>query len=472
MRKSFLLAALLLFITMGTALAGDNSMHIVTSGDGISVYAKSNTTKPIGTLYNGYYVGLSLTETNGRNSCWLTRDCTVWMDQDKAMALYPKDDHGYFSWKEFSEMKSAMPYHVFLAEVTADEAPLYTAPDHKHLTARHKKGTLLRICGEFGDDYFVDMNHIYGFIPKADTERYASLSFEEEYNWMEKRTLGVRQVYTDGPNLAIGFSATGYCDKRPVAVKNGDTVRVLRYLDGWAQLTNGAFIETRFLETDGDHSIRYATVKSSKALNRLNVRLDASEDSSVLVKLCSGTKVQVPSFTDTWAAVYITGTPGSEVYTGSAMMEFLEFGDAEGTNGCTRVRLTEWLYSGNGGTQYRSSWTGTPLPAGTELTVIGVEGEYNMNLDQGDRFLCMTDDGKVITIWDDGCILEPVENPKFTVRTNTNVRFREKPSREALSLRTLSSGTKVDVLLRGEGWTLVQYKDQIGYVMSRYLNFP
>ncbi|MBR6810354.1 MAG: SH3 domain-containing protein, partial [Clostridia bacterium] len=64
------------------------------------------------------------------------------------------------------------------------------------------------------------------------------------------------------------------------------------------------------------------------------------------------------------------------------------------------------------------------------------------------------------------------EGTGIIVRTNASVRMREKPNKEADALRTLSSGTKVEVLLRGEGWTMVKYKDQTGYVMSRYLNFP
>lgn len=471
MRKILVLAAMLLIFTMAAAVAGDNSMHIMAAGDGVSVYAKSSGKQKMGKLYNGYYVSLSLTETNGLNSCWLTRDCTVWLDQEKAMAGYQKDG-GYLDWAEWEKIRYTLPCGLFLAEVTQEEAPLYTAPDHKNLAARHKKGTLLRICGEFGDDYLVDMGNICGFIPQAAVAKYAELTMENEHTWMNDMAVDKRRVYTGGMTLALGFSATGYCDEGPVSVKDEEQVTVLRYLDGWAQLSDNAFIETRFLEPDGDHSIRYATVNSSKVLNRLNVRWDADEDSSVAVKLFSGAQVQVPSHTEKWAAVYLTGTDGSEMIRGSAMMEYLVCDDAPVKDGCVRVRLTETVYSGNGGTQYRSTWTGQALPAGTELTVIGVEGEYDMDWDSGDRFLCRTEDGRVITVWNGDGVLEAIDGTGITVRTNTSVRFREKPSKEAKSLRTLSSGTKVEVLLRGEGWTMVQYKDQVGYVMSRYLNFP
>ena len=89
-----------------------------------------------------------------------------------------------------------------------------------------------------------------------------------------------------------------------------------------------------------------------------------------------------------------------------------------------------------------------------------------------DRFLCRLDNGRVILVWNDDGVLRPLEKTGITVRTNASVRLREGAGKDTASLRTLEKGTKVEVLLRGEGWTMVQYKDQVGYVMSRYLNFP
>lgn len=471
MRKVLLWTLLIFALLMGTARAGDNSINITAEGKGIAVYQNSSGLKQIGTLYNGYFVSLSLADTNGLYSCYLTNDVTVWLDEDKALANAPQKD-GYVDWETWHSVLDNMPCDMFIAEVMQDEAPLYTSLSHKTLTAKHKKGTLLQICGEFGDDYFVDMGNYYGFIPKAAVQWYAELTMGERYDWTESMAVAECTVYTGGMPLALGFSATGYCAERPIMVKDGEKVKVVRYLDGWAQLSNNAFIESRFLQPDGDHTIRYATVSSSKVLNRLNVRWDADEESSVEVKLFSGVRVQVPSHTEEWAAVCLTGTGNSEMNSGSAMMAYLVFDDTPVKDGCVKVRLNKTLYSGNGGAQYSSKWTGTPLPAGTEMTVIGVSGDYDIEWDSGDWFLCRMENGRVITVWNSDGVLEAVEGTGITVRTNTSVRFREKPNKEAKALRTLSSGTKVEVLLRGEGWTMVQYKDQVGYVMSRYLNFP
>lgn len=472
MKRWMLILLALVLLSISSAHAGDNSIDITAEGSGIAVYQTSSGRKEIGTLYNGYFVSLSLEDTNGLYSCWLTNDMTVWMDEDKALARYPRDENGFLDWHAWRDMRNTVPCGMFVAEVTEEEAPLYTSPGHKNLVARHKKGTLMQVCGEFGDDYFVDMGNICGFIPKTAVKRYADVTMENRYTWMNDMAVDECTVHTGGVPLALGFSATGYCAEAPVTVEDGEKVKVLKYLDGWAQLAGGGFIETRFLEEKGDHTICYATVKSSEKLNRLNVRRTADKESRVVMKLFSGAKVQVPCHTEDWAAVYVTGIEGSVEITGSAMMEYLVFDDETVMDGCIPVRVTKNVYRGDGSTLY-GSWDGNQcLPAGEKLTVIGVEGEYDIEWDRGDRFLCQTADGKVVVIWNGDGVLEPEECTGIHVRTNASVRMRQKPHKEAASLRTLSSGTKVEVMLRGEGWTMVRYKEQTGYVMSRYLNFP
>ena len=139
-------------------------------------------------------------------------------------------------------------------------------------------------------------------------------------------------------------------------------------------------------------------------------------------------------------------------------------------SGCVRVRLTEDRYSGYPGyPQGRSRL----LPAGTELTVLGVYDGYDISQDDRDCFLCLTEDGQTVRIWNEGGILSPVGvGLGLTAKAASDVRLRVSPSKEAEVIRTLSRGTKVEVLLRGEGWTMIKYRDKTGYVMSRFLRFP
>ena len=106
------------------------------------------------------------------------------------------------------------------------------------------------------------------------------------------------------------------------------------------------------------------------------------------------------------------------------------------------------------------------------MTVIGVHSGYDISQDDDDAFLCLLDEGTAITVVNTGGVLEPLESLGVTAKTASTVRMRESPSTEAKILRNLNKGTKVEVVLRGEGWTIVKYKGQMGYVMSRYLQFP
>ncbi len=454
-----LLTAALLLSLAAPARAGWNPLDVAADGKGIAVYTSSSGEKQAGVLYNGYSDALSLEDTNGLYSCDLTADYTVWLNQSKAEKNQPKvtEDVGWYS----AEWDAQMPCNVFAAEVIEQNAPFYTTPGHKRLSAKHAAGTLVKVCGEFGSDYFVRYGGYQqqGFMPKQALRKvrdmtYAQVCHDSEHWGFD--TAREMTVYTGGTLLAVGSSATGYSDMSPSVLKDGDTVTVLKTVGDWAQLVNGYFVESRFLSPDGDHSVTCATVKTTGVLNRLNVRHSADTDSWVACKLCSGVRVQVPAHTDEWASVFVTGPGGGESWTGSAQMRYLVLGDQadQGKSGCVRVRTTEILYGSS------------------EMTVIGVHSGYDVSMDDYDMFLCVLDDGRAVTVGNINGIIEPLESLGVTAKAASNVRMREKPSKDAKALRTLDKGAKVEVLLRGEGWTIVKYKDQTGYVMSRYLQFP
>ena len=114
---------------------------------------------------------------------------------------------------------------------------------------------------------------------------------------------------------------------------------------------------------------------------------------------------------------------------------------------------------------------GGTLPVGTMLKVIGVYATASSESNQSDGFLCEMEDGKYIEVESWG-YLEPLESTGLMATARQAVRMREEPSPEAKVLHQVKAKTKVEVLLRGEIWTLVKYKDETGYMMSRYLSFP
>ena len=463
MKKRYLLPLLILILSALPILfaqAGSNPLLVNTYGHGATVYTGSGGSKQAGLLYNGFSAELSLSSTNRLYSLYLTPDYTVWVNQETAQ-----------------RRTDGVPLSTaWLAEVIQENAPLYTTPAEGHITARHAMGTLITVWGEFGDYYFVqDYNWmISGFFHKSSLRKIKDLSYHRAHSSdMGLDNIQEATIYTDGLPIYRCTSATGYSDNASYSfLQNGDTVKILTHLGNWVQLTDGGFIEARFLDPNGDHSSRYARVKSDQILDRLNVRTHANTDAWVEAKLCAGTRVRIISQTDEWAYIHVTGENGGASYCGCVKTEYLAMEGTEAvTNGSTRIQLKRNLYSGNDGWQYRAEWHGDTLPAGTLLTVIGVEGNYNASMEYPDRLLALSDEGKLICIWNDDAV-EVVESAGISARTDSSLKMRQAPSKDGAVLRTLAKGTKVEVLLRGEGWTMIRYKDQTGYVMSRYLIFP
>lgn len=366
-------------------------------------------------------------------------------------------------------------FRPFAAEVVMQDAPLYTSPSHEKIKARFARGTLLSIGGENGEDYYVESTYMKGYIPKTAvgvTEATKALNpGRDDFGIKTEK----RRVYTGGKPLGISRASSLFCEMCPSVVEDGATVRVVKYLGDWAQLDMGRFIETRFLDPEGDHTLRYATVKTTSHLDRLNLRWDPDRNADASVKLCSGTRVQVIGGTDEWTTVLVTGEKGGNSFYGCVMNQYLVFDDTPVENAGIRVCLQKDLFGNYANTIFGvdkpySRFTGELLAAGTEMTVIGVSAHYTDEF--GDSFLCLLDDGRMVSLHDAASDLWPLEGTGIQAKTNTAVKLRREAAKKADALMTLSEGTKVDVLLRGEGWTMVQYKEQVGYVMSRHLKFP
>jgi len=456
-----------LLLWAGTASAGWNDFTVSTEGKGIAVYSSSSGSTKVGILYNGYHNGLSLEETNGRYECDLTVDYSVWVNQERAESLKPQwtakmENDEYEALVDSWEKNR--PCNMFMAEIVKDDTPVYSSPRHKHVTVRHKKGTLLLVCGEFGDDYYVD-ERAEGFVSKDAVRKVSDLKADQIHNAYEDDSLPVQTLYASETEPVYLVASAGVYgdDSKVFRYTANENVRVLRDLGDWVQLTGGGFVEKRFLDPDGAHSYPTAWVKCDGKLDRLNLRRYANTDYTAEVKLCSGVPVHVITQTEKWAVVFVTGPNGGYNETGCVMKEYLSFdGKDVKNNGTTQVRLKEdHVYKRE-----------NVIPAGTLLTVIGVFPSSSSHSDSTEHYLCETEDGRYIDIWGSG-ILEPVNTETgIFAKVSSAVRMRTEPDPEAEVLHQVKAKTKVEVLLRGEIWTIVKYKDKIGYMMSRYLSFP
>ena len=460
-----LIAAAALLLAAGSALAGYNAVRICTDGDGAPVYASSGASKKAGIMYNGYSSDIGLDEKNGRYDLWLTNDYIVWIDSEKAENRTPSFND-YTARKEWEETEIA---GVFAGEILEDDVPVYSAPNHKHIAAKHAKGTLVRVCGEFGNDYYID-NGSRGFVAKSAVKKVADLSYANWYNrYFGMTDLTEATVYaTETQPVICSASSTGYSEETyfRTHTENWQT-KILRDLGDWVQISDDEFLEKRFLDPEGDHSHPAARVKTDGKLDRLIVH-----DNNV--KLVSGVPVQVISQTKEWAVIFLTGPNGGMNETGMVKPEYLSFDANEQIrDGSTKVRLTKEMQGDESMLYFAESKRkpGGTIPAGTVLKVMGVYSSGSSEADQSDRFLCETEDGKYIEVAG-GEFLEPLESSGLMATARQAVRMRTEPTPDAKVLYQVKAKTKVEVLLRGEIWTKVKYRDEVGYMMSRYLSFP
>ena len=454
--KKLALLFILCLLAIGlvsVAIAGSNEMIVATDGEGIAVYESATSGHQVGTLYNGFRSQLSLTDTNGRFSCWLTQDTTVWLNEEKAM-------------KYISTPDGQSHCNCFLAEVTEDGAGLYTGTGHKHLLAKHKAGTLIMVFGSFGNDYYVEIGGGgEGFMAKSALQKVKDLTYSETmdacYGMTDLETVA---VYVEGGHIKLASAASDYSEFDDGAdAKNGSQVVILRDLGDWAQVAkvyeggigSGGFIEKRYLDPDGDHTVPTAVVNTTHPLNRLNVRNLPEKDSWTKIKLFSGVRVQVVSNGKDWTEIALYAEKGNRQFTGFVMTEYLAFGeDADKVeNACVRVRFQrEWKPYLYGSQSY---------PAGLEGTVIGVD-------EGGNDFYVLLDDGEILCVRDEEIdpVLEPVNPTAWKAKTTKSLNMRSGPNSDSTKVMSVKSGATVEVLLRGEKWALVCYKDKTGYVLS------
>ena len=462
-----ILAAGMLALAIGSATAGYNDVTVCTDGDGAAVYTSSSGSKKAGILYNGYSTEISLNDVNGRYDCILTADYSVWVNKEKAEKKLPD----YSDFESHEAWLAAVPCGIWLAEIAEDNTPVYTTPKNRTILARHIKGTLVKVCGEFGDDYYIE-GVTAGFVAKNALQKVRDLAYSQVHlSGYTDEELPKVTVYASETEPAFRTSSAIGTTEEPYGItpftRNWE-VEVMRDLGDWVQTTYGdEFIEKRFLDPDGDHSYPTARVKTDGVTDRLIVHNNS-------LKLVSGVQVHVVTRTDEWALIFLTAPDGKYNTSGRVKVQYLSIDENEKIrDGSIQVRLTKDLKGDSNNHSFGDSERrkGDVLPAGTLLKVIGVYSSGSSDADQEDRYLCETEDGRHIEVWSGGC-LEPLSDSGVYAAARQSVRMRTEPSPDAKVLYQVKAKTKVEVLLRGEIWTMVKYKDQVGYMMSRYLSFP
>ena len=111
---------------------------------------------------------------------------------------------------DYAEWEKNLPCDIFLAEIIEDDSPVYSTPQNKHVLVRHAKGTLVRVCGEFGNDYLVEA-YSAGFVAKNAVRKVSDLTTEQRNFPFIYDKLPVQTVYaSEKEPVYFTTSANGY----------------------------------------------------------------------------------------------------------------------------------------------------------------------------------------------------------------------------------------------------------------------
>lgn len=456
----FVVFITILLATIGLlscATAGEAFCTVATNSKGVSVYDSTTSFKSIGILYNGFDFAYYPRLENNRCYPYITSHYSAYVNPNEAEAKLPEGFDCMSS--KCKDLYPQIPCNAFLAEVCSDLAGLYETPKDKEAVRELPKGVKTIVWGEFGKRYLIEEFGISGFVDMDCLKKIKDVTYQEV------REYYVHRKYTEDMEQAQIYVDQGLVESAGIYMKPGETVTVIARLDNsLVQLDNGAIVEDRFIDPQGDHSpiAKVRIIRTEKAADRVKIN---DEYGNTIVKLCMGMQVEVyEQAMDHKVRVRIAGPNGGEEYRGIIDEKYLfpEGTDSESHKAFTGVKLTE-------DTNIRESAQQVPFAADTPFTVVGCfEANY---AGDPDKLLLLTEDGKLVSFINKNGILVPTETLGIRAKVTSKLNMRSLPDKESKCLRTLSKGSTVEVLLRGESWTIIRYKDQTGYVMSRYLKF-
>lgn len=276
------------------------------------------------------------------------------------------------------------------------------------------------------------------------------------------------------------------------SIINGGLVNVLAKMDSWTMIRLGnivGYVPTSALRFNGEapqatdqtptRITQWATVQCS---GTLNLRDDASMNSSVITRIPSGSVMCVFTQRDGWAQVQYGASSGwcstdflkmSSSYPGQVTGEI---------SGAAAVSIP----SGSGTVNLRESPSTTArilkaLSNGTQVTVNTSDGSWcHVTTSDGTKGYIMAtyvafggdEEDAPSDAPDHTPDLEGNELEAVVHTASTSLNLRQQPNTQSPVLASLPRGESIVVTDRGATWSAVRYGNLNGYVMSMYLRFP
>lgn len=472
MRK--ILALLLALCLVGgfpfdNARAGDPNVICYLNGEKgtVTLYQKaSKSSAVVGTFENNLMVFYDSEKQSGK---WarITLEGSYNVRHESFSAYVRMDD--LIDLYSGETTKKAPEAVLKTARVLSDTAMYSAKTKGAAQNGRLSKGAYVHIMGDCGAyDYVAAFGtNAQGFVKKTDLELTGESGTLNGALPVTTPSATVYALMADSADGATLYdTCSTLCSIWPFLLADQTSVDIVLLMKDWALVCYDrgglhemyGYLESRFLDPNGDHSLNTAYVKTAGSDERLNLRSRPNQDADYSMKLFSGVLVYVIDQNDEWTRVRVE----KSAETGYVMTKYLVKTQAETTDAMPQVTSVGKQSLQNG---YNRAWQSAELARlndGDALTVLGVieDSAFVMVEPALCGYLPLTE-------------ILPVGNSGETTATVSydTLKLRQEPTTESKAVVNIPKGAKVKVILHGDVWSKVEYKGKQGYVMTRYLKF-
>lgn len=247
-------------------------------------------------------------------------------------------------------------------------------------------------------------------------------------------------------------------------IPKGTRIGIISQENGWSRVTYDGqygYVMSSYLRAEGgsqpENTGSYARVTT--ASGSLNLRETASANARVLLGIPQGTVLQVLTHNAGWAKVSYGGA------TGYVMDKFLTFTNDEPQQNTPAASQKATVNTGGGSLNLREM-----AESGARVLLSIPDGEPVELLIHGSAWCKITYGGVtgyVVTRFLD---VPSASTGVWYVNTPSGgLNLRETASADARVLLAIPKGTAVTMLEEGGEWCRIQYNDNMGYVMTKFL---
>ena len=247
-------------------------------------------------------------------------------------------------------------------------------------------------------------------------------------------------------------------------IPKGTRIGVISQENGWSRVSydgQSGYVMNSYLRMEDAYApeVTGKYAKVTTASGSLNLRETASANARALLGIPQGTVLEVLAHADGWAKVSYGGA------TGYVMDKFLTFTDDKPQQDAPMAGKTATVNTGGGSLNLREMAESDArvllsIPDGSEVELL-IHGTAWCKITYNGTT------GYVVTRYLD---VPNTSTGVWYVNTPSGgLNLRETASADARVMLSIPKGTAVTMLDEGADWCKIQYNDNIGYVMTKFL---